>query len=325
MNILEKLQTLIILAAVVIGIALGQIAAVNAYASSFILPFLLVMLYGLFLSVPLHQLKEAFKHVRFFSASTFINFVSTPVLAWAIGAIFLSDHPALWIGFILLMVTPCTDWYLVFTGMAKGNVPLATSILPVNLVLQVLLLPVYLLIFAGSMEMISLSTLAESLVIVFILPFGLAVLTRFILKKRKSFIKKKLLPFFSSAQIIFLSLAVIAMFASQGTYLLENMEVMYILLLPILLFFVINFGVGKLVAQWINMSYEDSVSLRFTITARNSPVALAIVITAFPDQPLIALALVIGPLIELPVLAFIAQILLRSRKKNEKKAYAPKS
>ncbi|GAE06599.1 arsenical-resistance protein ACR3 [Paenibacillus sp. JCM 10914] len=60
------------------------------------------------------------------------------------------------------------------------------------------------------------------------------------------------------------------------------------------------------------------MSLNLTIIARNSPVALAIVVTAFPDQPLIALALIIGPLIELPVLAIVAQALLRIGKRRSK-------
>ncbi len=44
----------------------------------------------------------------------------------------------------MLMVTPCTDWYLLFTGIARGNVPLSASILPMNLILQLALLPLYL-------------------------------------------------------------------------------------------------------------------------------------------------------------------------------------
>lgn len=95
-----------------------------------------------------------------------INFLWTPFLAWGLGAIFLSDHPALWIGFIMLMVTPCTDWYLILTEIAKGNVALATSILPVNLILQVLLLPIYLFLFAGVMKSIEVSVLLESIFIV---------------------------------------------------------------------------------------------------------------------------------------------------------------
>ena len=109
-----------------------------------------------------------------------------------------------------------------------------------------------------------------------------------------------------------------AMFASQGSYLLGNLEIIYILIIPILLFFVINYIVGRLVGKFLKFSYADSVSLNMTIIARNSPIALAIAVTAFPDQPFIALALVIGPLIELPVLAIVSQILLFTRKKNKK-------
>src|SRR5690625_5605399 len=74
----------------------------------------------------------------------------------------------------MLMVTPCTDWYLAFTGIAKGNVSLSTSVLPINLILQVILLPVYLLIFAGTIESIPISTLIESILIVLVIPFALA-------------------------------------------------------------------------------------------------------------------------------------------------------
>jgi len=85
--------------------------------------------------------------------------------------IILSVHPAFWIGLIMLMVTPCTDWYLAFTGIAKGNIALSTAILPMNLILQVLLLPVYLLLFAGVVKTLEISVLIESVLLVLILPF----------------------------------------------------------------------------------------------------------------------------------------------------------
>lgn len=94
----------------------------------------------------LEQVNRASKAVLAVAlASLSINFLWTPIFAWGLGAVFLSDLPDLWVGLLMLMVTPCTDWYLVFTGIAGGNVVLATALLPVNLVLQVLLLPVYLL------------------------------------------------------------------------------------------------------------------------------------------------------------------------------------
>jgi len=285
MNVFEKFQTVIILSAVGIGLLLGQFAFFETYAESFIVPFLLLMLYGLFLTIPLQHLKDAFKNRIFFNTSTIINFVWTPVLAWGLGAVFLADHPALWIGFIMLMVTPCTDWYLMFTSIAKGNVSWSTSVLPVNLILHVVLLPVYLLMFAGTIEPIQLATIGESIVLVLVIPFALAHLTRHALRKKEVFLNKKLVPFFAAAQIIFLSLAIMAMFASQGNYLINNLEVISVLIIPVLLFFIINFVLAQTVGKAMKFSYEDTVSLSLTIIARNSPVSLAIAVIAFPNQP----------------------------------------
>ena len=169
------------------------------------------------------------------------------------------------------------------------------------------------LFFTGTIEDIPIPTLLESIIIVLIVPFLLAQLTRFLLRNT-SVLHNKIIPFFDVAQMVFLSLAIIAMFASQGSYLLNNLEIIYILIIPVLLFFTINYVVGKLVGSLLKFSYEDSVSLNMTIIARNSPISLAIAVTAFPDQPLIALALVIGPLIELPILALVSRILLLTRK-----------
>lgn len=110
--------------------------------------------------------------------------------------------------------------------------------------------------------------------------------------------------------IIFLSLAIVAMFASQGQILFNNLDLMWQITIPILLYFIVNFLVGQKIGQLMNFSNSDRTSLSLTTLARNSPIALAIAMTAFPDQPLIALTLVIGPLLELPILAIITQILL---------------
>lgn len=318
MGLIEKFQTLIIMGAVAIGLAVGQLPFAAECAEYTIVPFLLLMLYGLFLTIPLRQLREAFKNIRFLGASTLINFIWTPLLAWGLGAVFLSDHPALWIGFIMLMVTPCTDWYLVFTSIAKGNVPLGASVLPINLILQMLLLPLYLLLFSGTIETISMAALIESVLLVLVVPFTLAHLTRFILRTRKEVLEHKVMPFFGRAQIVLLSLAIVAMFASQGSYLLNNMDMVYILIVPILIYFTMNYMLGSAVGRMLRFTYEDSVSLHLTIIARNSPVALAMAVTAFPDQPVIALALVIGPLIELPVLAAVSQLLLVTRRMKQR-------
>ncbi|MBF8962160.1 hypothetical protein I0P70_02785 [Pontibacter sp. FD36] len=79
MSLLNKLHTLIILVAVLLGLLLTQIPLVEAHAASFIIPFL--MLYGLFLAMSLRGLKQGFLHKRFVTISLLINFVWTPLLA----------------------------------------------------------------------------------------------------------------------------------------------------------------------------------------------------------------------------------------------------
>ncbi|MGD7053394.1 arsenic resistance protein [Sutcliffiella horikoshii] len=309
MNLFEKLYTLIIFIAVIIGIGIGQVELIRNNAESFIVPLLVAMLYITFLQIPIEEIKKAFKNIKFTYTSVTINFVWTPILAWLLAMVFLGDNPALYIGFIMLMVTPCTDWYLIFTGIAKGNVALSTAILPLNLILQVILLPVYLLIFGGKTGVIELSFLVESILIVLFIPLVLAFLTNMFLRNRQH-LKENLISNFSLLPIIFLSLAIVAMFASQGQLLLDNLDLMWQITLPILLFFTINFFVVQKVGQLMQFPISDRTSFSLTTLARNSPIALAIAMTAFPDQPLIALTLVIGPLLELPILAIITQLLL---------------
>lgn len=309
MSLIEKLYTLIIFLAIIIGISLGQVESIQANADRFIVPLLAAMLYMTFLQIPLKEVKKAFYHTRFTFTSVLINFIWTPALAWLLASAFLSGHPALYIGFIMLMVTPCTDWYLIFTGLAKGNVALSMAVLPLNFILQVILLPVYLFMFGGATGMIEFSFLMEDMLLVLGFPLVLAWMTQILLKNRQQ-IKDNLFSRFSVLPIVFLSLAIASMFASQGQQLLKNLNLLGEILVPVILFFIINFFVSQKIGQLMRFSTSDRVSLSLTTIARNSPIALAIAITAFPDQPLIALTLVIGPLLELPVLAVITQLLL---------------
>jgi ACR3 family arsenite transporter len=72
----------------------------------------------------------------------------------------------------------------------------------------------------------------------------------------------------------------------------------------------VNLFISQKVGQYMKFPYTDRTSLSLTTLARNSPIALAIAMTAFPEQPLIALSLVIGPLLELPILAIFTQLIL---------------
>jgi ACR3 family arsenite transporter len=310
MEVVEKYQTVFVLAAVVSGLALGQVSGVPPIADRLILPFLMVMLFAAFAGISFSRLRDAFGNRRVVGSSLLLNFIWSPLLAVFLGAVFLRDHPALWVGLIMLMVTPCTDWYLIFTDIADGDVPLATSILPYNLVLQLVLLPVYLYAFAGTLVELPLDVLLESVVLVLVVPLVLGGVARRGLTRTKgeSWFRQRFLPKLSPLQIIFLSLAIGAMFASQGEVILENPELLALLAIPVIAFYVINLGIGFGIAQVLSFSYQEMVCFNNTILSRNSPTALAIAVVAFPHEPLIPLALVIGPLLELPLLGIIAQV-----------------
>lgn len=319
MEQVNKFQSFIIFAMVLLGILIGQINIIHTYSEYLIMPSLTIMLFLVFIQVPIKEIGNSFKNLKFTLTSVMINFVWTPLIVFILGKIFLSNHPELLIGFVMLMVTPCTDWYLIFTGIAKGNVALGSSILPLNLILQLLLLPVYILLIGGTSVDIDMISLGKGVVFSLMIPLVCSIIARKIIidKVSNSVFDEKVIPKACDYQGYFLNIAIIAMFASQGKVLFNNFQVLLILLIPVLLYFIINFTVGRLLGKAMKFNYEDSVSLSLTTLARNSPIALSIAVATFPDKPLISLALIIGPLIELPVLFLISKILLIIKSKDK--------
>lgn len=310
MNLIGKLQPVIIITAALLGLLLGAVTPLGKVSSSLIEVFLMLLLYILFLSIDLKQIKKSFTNVRFTLSAVIINFVFTPLFGYVLGKIFFPGSLDIRIGLLMLLVTPCTDWYLVFTGLSKGNVELGMSILPLNLILQIVLLPVYLLVLIGSEVTMDVGSLVSSVAMVLVIPFVLAYITKLITKNSEKF-KSFLSEQGDNLQLLFLCLAVVVMFASEGKNLLDNPLLLAQMFIPLLIFFAVLFFVAQIVGRVQKFPKKDIVALNMTTLARNSPLSLAIAVVTFPEQPLVSLALVIGPLIELPVLSVISGILKR--------------
>lgn len=313
MSWFDKFQSLFLLAAMVVGLVLGQIAAIAARASWLITPALVLLLVGVFLHIPFRDFALGLRNARFTGLNLALNFVWTPVFAWALGAVFLRDQPDLWVGLIMLLVTPCTDWYLVFTNVARGNVALASTQLPWHLGLQLVLLPVYLFLFAGTLVPVDVRALLDSLALVLVLPLTVATILRFVTTRLRGpgWLDRTWLPRVAQLQVLLLCVAVAAMFASQGRLLLDEIDLVVKLMPPLALFYLSSFLLARACSRLARFDTPTSIGLCFATLARNSPMSLAIAVTVFPDRPVIALALAIEPLVELPVLAATAQILKR--------------
>ena len=304
MDLVEKLEPIIIFTAIIIGLIFSNIQIISQNTGNLINIFLCLMLFGLFLEVQLNELKDSFKNTKFTATSLIVNFIWTPLFGYFLGSLFLKGNVDVMIGFFMLILTPCTDWYLVFTKLAKGDLTLSLSLLPINLVLQIILLPIYLVIFFSSANTIDYAQLAHSLLIVIVIPLIAAQVVKFILN---SDLKEKAGEVFSNLQICFLALAVFCIFANQGELLFTNLDSVITIFVPLIIFFIANTIIDLLLSEKINFTYEEYASLTMTTLARNSPLALAIAINSFPGHELISIALVIGPLIELPVLYVVSR------------------
>ena len=310
MNLIEKLEPAILIFAIIIGLVLSDIKILSNNIGNLINLFLCIMLYGIFLEVPLKNLKKSFKNIKFSSTSIIINFIWTPIFGYFLGNLFLNGNMDIFIGFFMLILTPCTDWYLIFTKIAKGDLNLSLSILPINLILQIVLLPIYLIIFFSSNDTVNYSNLVYSLIIVIIIPFLSAQITKLILNNKL----KEITNFFSKYQIVFLALAVFAIFNSQGNQLFGHLNSVLTIFIPLIIFFITTTLIDLLLSEQIHLTYEEYASLTMTTLARNSPLALAIAINSFPNHELIIIALVIGPLIELPILYLVSRFALWIKK-----------
>ena len=312
------IHTGVMLSAAIIGLVLGSFTAFGDSSAMWIEPFMMLMLFMVFLSVDLVKVKDSFRNVRFLSSAVLINFVWTPILAYILGLIFFNGSVDLRIGLIMLLVTPCTDWYLVFTGVSKGNVDLSSTLLPINLILQIVLMPVYLLIFMGQSVDFDMANMLLNMAIVLLIPFFAALVVKMLSKASKQIDRGRgyLNDRSDNIQLSFLCLAIIAMFGSESTVLFDNLDTMLVMIAPLMIFFFVSYGLSSVVSRLQHFSFDDTTSLIFTTMARNSPLSLAIAVAVFPDSPLIALVLVIGPLIELPVLSVTANIRLNVRRKT---------
>ncbi|GGE78993.1 arsenic resistance protein [Nesterenkonia sp. E16_7] len=320
----ERLQSVFVAVAALAGLGVGLASPLGANGEHLVIPALLVMLIAVFMQLDASHLKDVGKAKGLVGVSLVLNYAFTPLLAWALGLGLLGAQPDLRIGLLLLLVTPCTDWYLIFTAMARGHAGIAAALLPINLVLQLLLLPVYVMLLGGEAAMVDTATLLEAVLLMLLTPLVVAFTLRWVSTRLKGehWREEHVNRWANRVVMPLLCVAVFAMFAWQAPVVAESGAEMLLLLPPLLAFFIILPLVATGVSRLLRLTGPQRVALTMVTTARNSPIALGIAVAAFPDRPLIAVALVVGPLIELPILAALSQI-IRHRDKPDPAEQVP--
>ncbi|MEM1322552.1 MAG: bile acid:sodium symporter [Bacteroidota bacterium] len=211
----------------------------------------------------------------------------------------------------MYFVAPCTDWFLGFTKLANGNVEVNSALLPINLLSQIVLLPVYLYVFTARTISIPFDSFFDVLINWVLLPFVAAQLLRFIVAKLSKQYLEKSNVLAELGILLSLVLLVFSIFHSNIHSLLEDIHLLPIIFVVILIFFVITYFLMKLISKKLTLSKEEKVSLTITTAARNAPLMLVISLGLFPQETAIQLVLIIGMLIELPHLIAITYLLKR--------------
>ncbi|WP_282039405.1 arsenic resistance protein [Halomonas alimentaria] len=147
---LERHQVWLYLAALLVGLGLGLTRpAAAASLEGGLWPLLGLLLYGTFTQVPLSRLGLALKDWRFATALVLGNFLLMPLIVGSL-VVALPLAPAVKLGVLLVLLVPCTDWFITFTHLGRGDAGRAIAATPLLLALQLVALPAYLWLFLGT-------------------------------------------------------------------------------------------------------------------------------------------------------------------------------
>ncbi|PIV44014.1 MAG: arsenical-resistance protein, partial [Nitrospirae bacterium CG02_land_8_20_14_3_00_44_33] len=261
---------------------------------------LFMMMYPAMANIKFEDLGKATRSPKQLLIVAFFNYAIAPFFMLLLAKIFLSSEPDLYTGLVLYGLAPCIAMVIVFTYLSAGNGPLAIILVALNSIIQMLLIPVYAKLLLGDVHF-DVWVVGESVVLYLGLPLIAGMLTRFWgVKKRGEEWFHKLKFYLDTLSIVGLLFTLVVMFALKGDLILEKPFLIVQMAIPMTLFFWIMFVVVYLTGWKLGLNYKDAVAVGFNSTGRDFEIAIAIAITAF--NPTVALATVIGPLIEVPVM-----------------------
>ncbi|RMX02972.1 arsenic resistance protein [Corticibacter populi] len=305
--------SVLLLAAIAVGAAIGHVLPQQGAWLGEQVDLTLLLLIGLlFFGVRFDALARALGHLRFIALALLANFVLVPCIGWGIARAILPDHPLFMVGLVIYFMSPCTDWFLGFTRLARGNVALGTALIPINMVLQLLLYPLYLHLVTRHVVPVDGGVIGTTLLQWFLLPLAVAMTAHQALRALLGpACFERLLARVDAVTPWVIALLVAEIFAANVETLLAQRGMLGWLLLAVLLFFIATFMLGELLGRLAHLEHPEHALLTMTMAARNAPLMLAVTMAALPGQPLVHAAIIIGMLLEFPHLTLLRHLLLR--------------
>ncbi len=312
----DKEKPFILIGAVLAGIIIQRILGKEISQLIYLTEIgVFFVIFAVMLPVEIRDVGEAFKKVKPTILVLFVNFIFIPAFSWAMGWIILKNYPDFWVGAILYTLTPCIGWYLIFTDIARGDVAWGIALLPWNITLQVVLMPLYLYILVGRIIPLDIMALARSVGLFLVAPFVLGyIVQKMIIKlKGRDYFFGPVKTLMGEVKLWALVVVILSMFISQKSLDMSDVHQVGLLIVFLIAFFLALFIIAVIIGKIFDLGYEDTITMAFSTTARNSEAIIGVAVAAFPGHPLVYFAIILGPVIELPILLLMSRIMLEYR------------
>jgi ACR3 family arsenite transporter len=328
---LDRLLPVWILLAMAAGLLLGRwvpglqawLGAVQVGHTSLPIALgLLLMMVPVLAKVRYGELGSMARNRRLLTLTLGLTWGLGPLLMFSLAWLFLPDQPAFRTGLILIGIAPCIAMVLIWIDLAKGNREAAALLVAINSILQVLLYALlgtfYLQILPAWLGLdtqivrFSFGEIARAVLIFLGIPMVIGFLTRLIGVRLKGarWYEQVFLPRIGPWALYGLLFTIVVMFALQGQAITSNPAQVIQVALPLLLYFVLMWSIAFTVGTRNGLDYPRTSALAFTAAGNNFELAIAVCISIWGVTSQQALAGVIGPLIEVPVLVSLVYVSL---------------
>ncbi|WP_408016052.1 ACR3 family arsenite efflux transporter [Rhodococcus artemisiae] len=336
MSVLDRFLAVWIGIAMVVGLLLGRMIPGLGDALSVIeidsisLPIalgLLIMMYPVLAKVRYDRLDTVTGDRKLLISSLVLNWVLGPALMFALAWLLLPDLPEYRTGLIIVGLARCIAMVVIWNDLACGDREAAAVLVAINSVFQVIMFAVlgwfYLSILPGRLGLeqatldVSPWQIAKSVLIFLGIPLLAGFLTRHFGEKAKgrAWYEETFLPRIGPWALYGLLFTIVILFALQGEQITSQPWDVVRIALPLLAYFVLMWGGGFVFGAAIGLGYERTTTLAFTAAGNNFELAIAVAIGTFGVASGQALAGVVGPLIEVPVLVALIYVSLALRKR----------
>ena len=296
-ELLEKHQVWLYLVAVVTGVGFGLWGRPDVPDALIYAP-LGLLLYATFAQVPVTHLPEALRNQRYLVATLLANFVLVPVAVWLLAWI-VPREPAVLLGVYLVLLVPCTDWFIVFSHLGRGDARLAITSAPVILLVQFLMLPVYLWLFMDDTfsDVIRAGPFAQVFVLLIVIPLLSAGLTQFWADRRTA--GRRTVDALAWLPVPCLAVVLLLIALSQAGQVVDDLRGMGWVVLALVLYLPLAACIGMLTARSLRLTSAAGRTLIFSVGTRNSFVVLPFALALPPGWELAVTVVAIQPLVEL--------------------------